>query len=131
RRSARPSWPASPSSGPPSPSCTACRSSCPSAPARISPFDQLRQQAEIPLRAADAHDEVGHADVEVAVEVGQGVLADAADRALDLGRVAADPAAPVVEDVALLLRPLRVSEAVPDVGVLGDDAQGDALAAAA
>ena len=31
--------------------------------ARVAPFDQLRQQAEIPVRAAGAHDQVGHAGV--------------------------------------------------------------------
>ena len=36
----------------------------------VSPFNQLRQQAEIPLGAGDAHDQVGDAHLQVAVEVG-------------------------------------------------------------
>jgi hypothetical protein len=50
------------------------------------------------------------------------------ERSISAGSV--PPLAPVVEDAALAACLLGVAEAVPDVGVLGDDAQGDLLAAA-
>ena len=51
--------------------------------------------------------------------------------ALDLVRVAADPGAPLVEDGVLVGDGVGLAEAVPDVGLLGDDPQRLLLAAAA
>src|SRR3954462_15870355 len=46
-----------------------------------------------------------------------------ASRQLDLGSVAPDLLAPAIDYRDLVHEGLRVGEAVPDVGVLGDDAQ--------
>src|SRR5674476_1419056 len=62
--------------------------------------------------------------------VGPALAADT-HRALDLGRVAAHLSAPVVEHTRLVRDHLRATEGVPDGGVLGDDAERLALAAAA
>jgi hypothetical protein len=73
---------------------------------------------------------VRDAVLDVAVEVPD-LAGPEVDGALYLLRVAPAPLAPVVEDAALAARLLRVAEAVPDVGVLGDDAERNLLPAAA
>jgi hypothetical protein len=72
---------------------------------------------------------VGDAVLDVAVGVFDLVGPDS-DRALYLLGVAPDFVAPVVQNPAIAARLLRVAEAVPDVGVLGHDAQRHPLATA-
>jgi hypothetical protein len=79
---------------------------------------------------ADAHDEVGHAGRQVVVEQLDPLGVEPADGALDLARVASQ-AAVLVQHLALVAGHVGQAEAVPDVGVLGGDAQRHLLAAAA
>ena len=54
-----------------------------------------------------------------------------AERPLDLGLVAADPLAPLAEDLVLVADELEVAAGVPDVGVAGDRGERLLLAVAA
>src|SRR6476660_6331690 len=69
-------------------------------------------------------------DAVLDVPVGHGGI-ELADRdgALDLRRVAPDPLAPIVQDAALAPGGIGIAETIPDIGVLGDEAQRHLLAA--
>ena len=69
---------------------------------------------------------MGDARVGVVVEPVEMVVHERG--ALDLAGVAADLSAPVVEDGALVTDRLEIADAVPDVGVLGDDPERHLLA---
>src|SRR5215207_2613074 len=88
----------------------------------VAPGDELSQGAQVVVRTADPDDQVRDAVLDVAVSVSHQVRPEV-DGALYLLRVAPDLLAPVVENAVLAARPLRVGEAVPDVGVLGNDTQ--------
>src|ERR1700691_2801527 len=99
----------------------------------VAPVDPVAQRAEIILGAANAHGEQADAKLPQprAGLVGGAEAAVHADRALDLGRVAADVGTVLGEDRRLALELVEVGERVPDVGVLGDQPQRLADAGAA
>jgi hypothetical protein len=96
----------------------------------VAPGDEVLQGAQVVVGAAEGHDEVSDAFLDVAIGVLDQFRPDRYG-AFYLFRIAAYLIAPVVEDAALSGCLLGVPESVPDVGVLGDDAQGDLLASAA
>src|SRR3954471_12730125 len=98
----------------------------------VAPGGQLAQCAQVVAVAVAAHaeDQVLHAGL----DQGVGLFDDPAAHApgaLDLGRVAAHVGAVAEQDVVLGPVGLRVAEAVPHVGVLGDELQRHLGAAAA
>src|SRR5207248_7744068 len=95
----------------------------------VAPGDPGLQLAQVVVGAADADGEQGDAQVQELRAEFVRLALDAAG-ALDLRWVAADVGAVLVEDLHLAADHLRVAEAVPDVGVLGDQAQRLLLAAA-
>src|SRR5579883_440977 len=97
--------------------------------ALIAPGDEALDGLGVERRA-EAQNDVRAAGVGERVEVGEVLGADAGG-ALDRPRVAAELLAPVVEHAVLALPVVDAAEAVPGVGVLGGDAQGDLLALAA
>src|SRR5687768_10390143 len=90
-------------------------------PVVVAPGDEVLQGAQVVVGAAETHDQMGDAVLDVAVGVLYLLRTDHY-RTLYLRWVPPDPLAPVVEDAALAGCLLRVPETVPDVGVLGDDA---------
>ena len=102
------------------PNPTAHHNSYVALPVVVAPGDELLQRAEVVVGAAEAQDEVREAPLDVLVGV-LDVLRPDRYGALYLFGVSSYLLAPVVEDAALAGRPLGVPEAVPDVGVLGDD----------
>src|SRR5829696_2704232 len=99
-------------------------------PVVVAPGDEVPQEAQVVIGAAEAQEEVRDAVLHVAVGVLDLIRPDRYG-ALYLRFVAPDLLAPVVEDAALAGGLLGIPEPVPDVGVLGDDAQGNLLASAA
>jgi hypothetical protein len=99
----------------------------------VPPVDPVAQRAEVILGAASAHGEQARAKLSQPWPglLGRAEAAVHADRALDLRRVAADVGAVLGEDRRLALELVEVGEGVPDVGVLGDQSQRLADAAAA
>src|SRR5581483_6081554 len=89
------------------------------------PLDRLAVE-----RRAEAQDDVVAAGVGERVEMRQVLDADAGGP-LDLRRVAAELPAPVVEHAVLAPPVFHAAKAVPGVGVLRGDPQGDLLALAA
>src|SRR6478672_180500 len=100
------------------------------APAGVSPCDQVADRAEVVMGASDADGEQPRAHGIQGLCAG-GVVGDLLGEAarfgrdaggpLDLGGVAAELGAPVVEDGVLVGDGLGSAEAVPDGRVLGDD----------
>src|SRR6202042_904953 len=92
--------------------------------------DPAAERGEVVVGAADANGEQGGAEL---LQPRAEFLGAAAypPRDLDLGRVTAEGGAVLPQDGGLALEGFRVAEAVPDIGVPGDQAQGLLLAAAA
>src|SRR3954447_17000779 len=109
--------------------CPMVSSQARSRPPVVPPGDPLLEQAHVVVRAAEADGEERRARIQERVaDLLRGLLH--ADRALDLGGVAADVAAVTVEDAVLAPQRVDVAEAVPDLRVLGGVAEGLLLPAA-
>ena len=95
----------------------------------VAPGAQPLELRDVVAGRGQGHDQVCHASLVVAVgEVGLVVLEQ--HRTLDLARVAPDARAVLVEDGVLVRHLGGGAVAVPEVGVLRDQAQQDALPAA-
>ena len=98
---------------------------------RVAPGEQPPQVGEVEVGLLGDRDEVPRAGLVVAIEqAGRDVLARDEHGALDLGGVAAEGGAVIVEHAALVRDHLGRAEGVPGVGPLRDQPQHDLLAAA-
>jgi hypothetical protein len=106
----------------------------------VAPCDEVTDRSGVVVRPVEAHGEQAGAHVVQGLRgcrVVTDVLGQPSRRGrhargpLDLVRVAPDPGAPLVEDAVLVGDRVGGAEAVPDRGVLGDDAQRLPLAATA
>src|SRR5215203_1081958 len=96
----------------------------------VAPGDELVERREIVVRSRRLADQVRDPRGQILVELVE-LRAEDLRRPLDLLRISSDPGAPVVENLVLAPQLVRLPLAVPDSGVLGDDAQGHLFATAA
>src|SRR5438094_276322 len=96
---------------------------------RVAPLHPAAEPGQVVVRATHADGEERGAGVEEGLRLGRLTLH--ADRALDLGGVAAGVGAVPGQDLRLALQGLDIAEGVPDVGVPGDEPQRLLLPAAA
>src|SRR5215211_6493454 len=96
----------------------------------VAPGDELVERAEIVVRAGRLSNEVGDPGGQVVVELVE-LRAEDLGGALDLFGISSDFGAPLVEDPVLAAELVRLTLAIPDGRVLGDDAEGDLFPAAA